>query len=213
MTEPTGPSWDTERQGAPPRPSVHSSLPPEDRVPRPQRVVVAVWLVLAATVVFVLLTVLAGLRLDEVREAVTTSIPDDLSEDYSATQIRRAVWVLIAAAGGLGLLLTLGQLLSIRSVAARRSQVGRVVFVAMVVLSLPVALLSASVRSGGRGDEALSLLVAVCLLVAAVLICLRPVSVWLRQTERRERIPLLPGEQEPDDQGETTSAGHDRRLT
>ncbi|OUZ08264.1 hypothetical protein BHE97_13610 [Aeromicrobium sp. PE09-221] len=192
MSEPdTGPSWDVDRRDAPPRPSVATDFAPEPPIERPRRVAIAMWLVFVAAVIFVGLTVLAGLRLGEVREAVTAALPSDLEEDYTASEIRRAVRVLIGAVAGLGLLLTVMQVLAIVSVAKRRNTTARVLFITVLVLYLPVAAVGPSVRSFGAYDTALSGLAVASLLVAMILICTPAVTRWWRQPDRRGPLPLL----------------------
>ena len=196
MSQPDpGPSWDVDRWGAPKRPSFASNFTPEPPIERPRRVVVATWLVLVAVLIFLVLTALAAWRFGDVRATVTEALPSDLEDDYTAGEIRRAVRVLIAVVAGLGLLLTLMQALTIRSVARRRSGSARVLFVLSVVLYVPVAVLSTSIRALGRYDLAATALAILCLLVAVVLVCMPAVSAWWRQPDRREPAPLIRSEE------------------
>ncbi|TSD65187.1 hypothetical protein [Aeromicrobium piscarium] len=192
MNQPNpGPSWDVDRSGAPKRPSFASNFTPQPPIERPRRVTVAVWLVLTAVVIFLALTALAAWQFGDVRDTVTEALPTDLEADYTDGEIRRAVRVLIGVVAGLGFLLTLMQAVTIRSVARRRSGSARVLFVISVVLYLPLAVLSTSIRALGRGDLAASAVAVLCLVVAVVLVCTPAVSAWWRQPDRRDPAPLI----------------------
>ncbi|MGJ9412941.1 hypothetical protein ACHAAC_09550 [Aeromicrobium sp. CF4.19] len=209
-----GPSWDEGRRQAPSRPSFRTSLPEPTPLPRPQHVLIALALVLVAALAFVAVTALAGLDHVQVRADLVAGLPEE-ADEYSDKQVRRAVWVLVGAAAGLGALLSLAQVLSIRSAAVRRSLPSRTTFVTVAVLYLPVAVISWAIRAGGLVDDVLSVVNIVCLVAAAVLITRRPVAAWLRQTERTGRAPLVPPA--PGDEMTPAAAGrrplHQRRTS
>lgn len=207
MSQPDpGPSWDVDRWGAPKRPSFASNFTPEPAIERPRRITVASWLVLAAAVIFLALTALAAWQFGEVRDTVTEALPSDLEADYTAGEIRRAVRVLIGVVAGLGLLLTLMQVLTIRSVSRRRSGSARVLFVVSVVLYVPVAVISTSIRALGRYDPAATTVAVLCLLIAVVLVCTPTVSAWWRQPDRRDPAPLIPREETAPGESPVSSA-------
>ena len=192
MTEPdTGPSWDVDRRSAPQRPSLTTNFTPDPPRARPRRVMVALWLVLAAALIFVVLTAIAGWRFGDVRDAVIAALPADLEEDYTDAEVRRAARVLIGALAGIGLVLTLVQVFTMRSITRRPNTSSRIVFVIAVILYLPVAGIGSSIRSLGRYDLPLTALAVLCLLAATALVCTRAVSHWWRQPERRDPMPLI----------------------
>lgn len=193
----TGLSWDAEKIDAPVRPSYVSSLVDEPFIGRPRRVTVALLLVVGALVAFVAVTVGAAFRFDEIQVGMVQALPDDLTVEYTETDTQKAVYVLVGAAGGLGLLLTLMQLLSVRKVATRRSAGARMLFVLTVLLFLPVGAVSYAVRNGGVADLVVSTISVALLLAALVLVCTTKVTRWLRQSEPRRSIPLVVPTKEP----------------
>ena len=183
-------SWDTEREGAPERPVIPTNLTDEPLMPRPRRVFVAFWFVLAGGAIFIALTVIAALRLEEILGTLTEAIPDDLTEDYTEDDIERATYVMLAAASALSLLLFLFQLLAASTVLRRRSAGARVFYVVVTLVHIPVTIVSPILRDGHTSDLVLSGIGAACYLIAAVLLCTRRVSTWLRQEEQAMPVPL-----------------------
>lgn len=186
----TGLSWDAVRTEAPERPSFLPRISEETFVGRPKRTVVAFLFVLLAVLSFIVVTAMAALRWDEIQDVLLNAMPDSLRDDYSDSDAERAVRVLLAAIGGLGLVLTLGQVLSASSLLTRRASSARVVLVVCTVVHLPLSFIAVTVRDGGLLDIVLSSVAAACLVVAVALVCTPVVSHWLRQNEQRRSTPF-----------------------
>lgn len=184
-------SWDSERDGAPARPKFTTSLPEKMFVARPRRVMVAWVLVLAGTIGTLYGIASAAFHVEALRDAMLAALPEDLTEEYDASDIQRGADVILAAIGALSLIFVLGQMLSISTLTFRRSTAARVVFILLTVLSVPVTLLAFIVREGSTADIALSATIVFGMFTTAVIICTTLVSTWLRQSEERRTIPLL----------------------
>ena len=196
----TAPSWDAAREGAPPRPEFISSLPEQMFVARPKRVIIA-WVVVFAGVIGVLIVIAsAAFRIDALRDTMLAALPEDMTEEYAEADIQRAADVILAAIGGLSVLVALGQLLSMSALAARRSTAARLVFIVLTALSVPVTLLTIIVGEGGTPVIVMNAMIVCGMFTAAVMICTTPVSTWLRQSEERRTVPLLPSGSEVSDQ-------------
>lgn len=187
----TGPSWDAASTGAPHRPALGVNLSEEVHVARPTRIVVGFVLVALAVIGFLAITTSAALRFDGIREATIAALPDDLTHDYTNGELVRAVQVMLAAIGGLGLVLALMQLLSASALMVNRSATGRGVLIVATVLYFPVAFVSIVVMQGNAIETGVSGAIGVCLLAAVVLVCTPRASLWLRQSEKRKPIPLV----------------------
>lgn len=191
MSDPGGPpSWDVAREEAPERPELPASLVEPPTLDRPRWLIAAFAFVLASAAVWVVATVLAALRLEEITGTLLDALPTELAEDYGAADRELAVQVLLGAAGALGFVLTLAEVLSARACVVRRSSSARITFLVVALLSLPVTLITPALRDGGTVDTALSGAIAVLLLGAAVLLCLPATSRWLRQSEEKGPTPL-----------------------
>lgn len=184
------PSWDEERVRAPERPAFVSNLPEERFLPRPRRVIVACILVLIATVGVLGATAFAALQIDQIREALIDAMPADVIEDYADDDTALAANVMLGAAGGLLLLASLAQCLSIVTLTLQRRAAARVLFVVFAILGAPISMLSAIVREAGTVDLALIAALALCVLAAVGLVCTPAVTRWVRQREPRRTIPL-----------------------
>ncbi len=178
----------SEPPPAPPRPAFSSSLPDVVPLERPKVVAVGAALLAVAVAAHLYVTARAALRFGELRETLLDEVDSEV-EEFSRSDIDRAANVLIGAAGILGLVLVLFLCTSYRSLMNRRTG-GRSGFIGLTVFYLPVAVVGMVVRLGGRLDEALTALSMLLLLVVVALIVRRPVSDWLHQVVRKQRIPL-----------------------
>lgn len=183
-------SWETERAGIPERPGFASSLPEEQRIARPRRLAVALVLVCLAALLVAVAVLVGALQLETLGNALIEALPDDISEEYSAADIERAVTVLLAAIAGLSLLCALLQVLSMRTLVVRRRPGARVTFLILVVLTLAVLAVGVLVREADALDLALAGGAALCMLGAAVLAFTPSASRWLRQPEERRSLPI-----------------------
>lgn len=204
----SGPSWDDRSRSAPGRPAFNTSLPEHVPLPRPRHVMISLALVGVAALASAAATSIAALDQAALRAQLAADLPESVTADYSDGDVRTAVWVLVGVLVGLGALLTVAQLMSMRTTALRRRLASRTTFLTMTVLYLPVAVLAPAVRQGGLLDDLLTVVDLGCLLVAAVLITRPPVSAWLRQKERTGRSPLVP----PAPGDELTPAAAGRRT-
>lgn len=184
------PSWEEGRVSAPERPALVSNLPEERVLPRPRRVLVACVLVLAAAAGLLGATGFAALQFGEIRDALITTMPADVIEDYADDDTKLAANVMLGATAGLLLVSTLGQCVAIGSLVRRRSAAARVLFTVVAVLGAPLALLSAIVREAGSLDLLVVAVTATSVLVAAGIVCTPAVTRWVRQREPRRTIPL-----------------------
>lgn len=191
MSDPhTQPSWDAQRENAPKRPEFASTVPEEILIARPKRVWVAFIFVLLAVAAFAAVTFIAVMKVDELRDTLVTSLPDDLLADYSEEQTEKAANVLLGSVGGLGALLTLLQLLSSLSLTTGRSGAGRIMFIVTVVIFLPVSALSTIVREDDTFALITSAAAALCLVIAVIVVSTRRVTRWLRQRDGERSTPL-----------------------
>jgi len=153
-------------------------------------VIVACILVLIATVGVLGATAFAALQIDQIREALIDAMPADVIEDYADDDTALAANVMLGAAGGLLLLASLAQCLSIVTLTLQRRAAARVLFVVFAILGAPISMLSAIVREAGTVDLALIAALALCVLAAVGLVCTPAVTRWVRQREPRRTIPL-----------------------
>ena len=186
------PSWEVAREGAPARPAFETNLPETMFTPRPKRVIVAFVLVALAALTIIVMTGLGALQFDALRDAMIEALPDDITSDYDEADIERAAVVILAAIGALSLIISIGQLLTARALAFRRSVTARVVHIVMLVLSVPAALLALIVREAGMLDMLLTGTALGIFVIAAIMVCTPIVSVWLRQSDEHRTIPLVP---------------------
>lgn len=184
-------SWDAASTGAPDRPTYASTIPEDAYIDRPRRIVAGFVLVILAIVAFVVFAVLAAWRFEEIRDTTIAALPDDLTSDYTDEDLERAVQVLLAAVGVLGLVLALLQLLSANTLMVNRSAAARVTLVVVTVVFLPVAFVALVVAEAGIVDTALVGAAGLCLLTAVALACTPKASRWLRQSAKRRSTPLL----------------------
>lgn len=190
------PTWETARTTVPERPELVSNLPEEHRIPRPRRLRFACCLVLAGALCLAVVIALAAADLEALRDALISALPDDVADDYDEPDLERAADALLLVLAGAAVALMAGQLLGLRALLARRSAIARIVFVALSVLAVPVALLVLVVAAGDGHEQRppAVVLVGAFLLAsfaATVLVCQSPITRWLRQSEERRRIPLL----------------------
>lgn len=189
-TPPAPLSWDSERGTTPERPPHVAGFKPAELITRPRRTTIALVLVVLAAVTTLTITALAATHVVALRETLTSIIPDDLNEEYSEATIQRAINIVLGTVGGLGLLLTLIQVLSALQVWRRKSGARPALTIA-VVLSLPVAFVSASLRNAATTDMVATLLSLIALCAAVVLVLTPRVATWLRQDETPRKQKLL----------------------
>lgn len=183
-------SWDSERNTSPGRPPLTAGVSPIELIERPRRTVFAFTLVSLAAAIAITVTVLAAMQVNALRDILTSIIPEDLSEEYAEETIQRAISIILATVGSLGLLLTLIQVLSAVQVLRRKSG-ARVLLAIAVVLSIPVAFVSASLRDASAADLVPTLLSLGALSAAVILVLTPRVSTWLRQDETPGKQKLL----------------------
>lgn len=183
-------SWDAVKDQAPERPTFVSSLAEEPLLERPRILHIAAGLVGAAALAFLAITVLAILGLDDLRSTLLSAVPEDLSDEYSDDDIEASVTVLLAAFGVLGALLTLSQVLSVRSLVRRQHSGARVFYLVVTVLYVPVAFMGGLLLDADVLDLCLLGLSVLCLVAAGILMCVPAVTAWLRQRDQRRSIPL-----------------------
>lgn len=183
-------SWETEREGIPERPGFASSLPEEQRIARPRRFIVALALACLAALLVAVAVIVGALQFETLGSALIDALPDDISAEYSTADIERAVSVLLATLAGLSLLCALLQVLTVRTLVARRRLGARVTYVIIVVLTLAVLAVGVLVRETDAFDVALVGGAALCMVVAAVLAFTPSASRWLRQPEERRSLPI-----------------------
>lgn len=191
MSDPAqSPSWDAARTEAPTRPQLASSLADESLVARPRRLIVAFVATLVAAAAWIAITVLAGLRLEDITDTLTVTLAAELTEEYEEGDLERAVRVLLGAAAGLGFVLILTQVLSAAACVFRRSLPARISFVVVTVFALPVVLFTPVLYDGDSRDATLSIITIVLTVLAALLFCSPAASRWLRQREDARRGSL-----------------------
>lgn len=191
MTEtPDTPSWDAHREHAPGRPIVPTGIGEEERIERPKRVAVALAIALAGTVCFALVLVIALLHLEEIRDGFITVLNENLEEDYAQEDKERAVHILLAIIGGIALVSALGILVAAFSVLRSKNAAARVFMVVLLVVFLPAAFLTATLREDNWGELLLSGVAAACYAAATVLLLTRRVGQWLHQSDTPPPTPL-----------------------
>lgn len=182
-------SWQVGRSTVPTRPAFSSSLAPEERIERPKRLrwaVAAYGVGALATLAF---TGFGALILDDVRSAITTALPDDLSTEYSAESIERAATALIAAVGAILVLLLIFQGLSLRAFLSRRSTTGRTVYCVTAICMMPVLVLGVMLAAY-ETSVASAAVTAIALTASVTLALSSRVTRWLKQSEERRTIPI-----------------------
>ncbi|KAB1643105.1 hypothetical protein [Gulosibacter chungangensis] len=191
MTE-TGniPSWDAQREAAPERPSIPTGLIKEQRIDRPQRVMVAYYLALFGTLCFLGVLLIAILHIDQIRESFIAVLNDNLEEDYAQEDKEKAVYIMLGIMGILALMVTLGLLMAATSVKASKNSAGRIIMFILLALFIPAAFLVASLREENALELVLGALAALAFLAAAVLYQGTAVTTWLRQSDKAPATPI-----------------------
>lgn len=184
-------SWDVERNSAPERPRFEKSLNAAEKIPRPRRVIYAFVLVVLAAGIYAVMTALAAVNYDQVRGSLASVLATELQDEYTPDDMQLAVNVLLGAVWIGGLALTLLHLLSAQSIMLKRSGGGRVVLIITTILFLPVAVVAATLRNASELDLAISAVGAFLLIIAAVMVSLPRVSLWIRQPDEPEKRPLI----------------------
>lgn len=184
-------SWDSVRATAPARPRLVPNLTEEQRIPRPRRVGYALIFVTVAALILGVVTGLAAGHYVNIRGSLAALLLEELDDGYSTDDIQLAVNVLLGAAWGGALLLSLVHILSAQAVMLRKSAGARVLLVTSVILFLPVAVIAASLRNANGPDLVASGGGILLLCAAAVIVGTPKVSWWLHQSDKPERQPLL----------------------
>lgn len=183
-------SWDAQSAAAPSRPTVGSNLPADETIARPKRALVTLLLALIMLAMWITLSALGWTRLDELQATLTAALPDDLTDDYTAADIDRATFVLLAAIGALGIVFASMVALSARTMYAARSGVARGTLVVGAVLSIPVTLLAAAVTPPEQFELVLYAALVLTTIVVIVLASTPKLSRWLKQHIRHDAVPL-----------------------
>lgn len=183
-------SWETEREGIPERPGFAWGLPVEERIARPRRLVVALVLACVAVLLVAAAVLVGALQFETLGKALIDALPEDLSVEYSAADIDRAVLVLFGALAGLSLVLALLQALSMRTLVTHRRPGVRVTCLVFVALTVAVLAIGILVREADALDLALAGGAALSMLVATTLSFTPEASRWLHQPDERRSLPI-----------------------
>lgn len=185
-------SWDAGRASAPPRPKVEAgTVPTPELIERPQRIVIAIALVVTALAILVIAAITTANNYESVRESLVTIIKTELDEEYARDDMMLAVNVLLAVSWGLAILVALVQLLNAIAVWTRRSRSARNTFVIVTIVSQVTTGLTILLRDAAGVDLLIGGVGMMITLIAASLLVTPRVALWLRQADRRERKPLV----------------------
>lgn len=184
-------SWDTARESAPKRPDFISSVDEEPIISRPKIVWVAFSFIAISTLLFWVVTAIAALNFEDLQKTLVDVMPDDLKEDYEEEDATKAATVLLVSVAGAGVFLNLIILFAGASLAFRRNLAARPVILITSLLYLPAAFVAFTIRDGGTQDLILSMVSALFLFLALVLIYMSVTSKWLRQKEKHRKKQLI----------------------
>lgn len=196
MTSSTGEngrlSWEDARSSAPLRPPIATgAVEPTTLVDRPRRLSAAVLLVVIAVAVLIFAAFQILVNLGDARESLVTIMETELDEDYSSADMTLAANVLLGASWGGALLGAVIALISVCLIPTKQSRSARNWFVAMTLILVPAMAVTILLRDASGVDLVVSAGGLVLLCIAIVIVLTRRVTLWLGQTNHRERKPLV----------------------
>ena len=184
------PSWDAERTQAPQRPRFSSSLPAEDLIPRPRRMLVALVLAIVAALAWLTIVALGALDLDSLRLSLVDALPEDLRTEYEEATQQSAASIMLGVVAGLGTVVVVAQLLAMRAIVVGHTSLARIVYAVATVIQIPVTLVALLLAGDATTSIVLGGVAVTCAIVALVLLLTPRASRWLRQGEAPRSIPI-----------------------